>query len=108
MGELDLPSCLHSLSQNVFQLFAGALNCWKTRMCWSLIRSQGSASWGTLSWKKQEEQEARGVVPVGCEQFQAVLSQTRLDWQGMAGGMCCRGKGCLGVASAAPELRGIP
>lgn len=106
MGELDLPSCLHSLSQALCR----SPELLENTMCWSLIRSQGtgSASWGTLSWKKQQEQEAWGVVLVGCEQFQALYHKFRLDWQGKAWGMCSEGKGCLGVASAARELRGIP
>lgn len=59
-----------------------------------------------LSWRKQQEQEAWGLVLVGCEQFQIT------NWAGLAGNglgnVLQREKGCLGVACAARELRGIP
>lgn len=58
MGELGLPSCLHSLSPALCR----SPELLENTMCWSLIRSQGSASWGTLSWKKtQQEQEPGGL-----------------------------------------------
>lgn len=68
-------------------------------MCWSLIRSQGtsSASWGTLSWRKQQEQEAWGLVPVGCEQFQPPdhkLGCTGREWLGEC---VAKGRGVLGL-----------
>lgn len=68
-------------------------------MCWSLIRSQGtgSASWGKVSWKKQREEEAGGLVPVGCEQFQA--AHHKLGWTGREwlGERVAKGRGVMGL-----------
>lgn len=68
-------------------------------MCWSLIRSQGtgSASWGKVSWKKQQEEEAGGLVPVGCEQFQA--AHHKLGWTGREwlGERVAKGRGVMGL-----------